>query len=103
MKKRARKTAKFIAMLKETGKYQDPSSLDPERWLAKEDRTQVKRRKKMTVSITGVGAQGDHVSQAEMDKYDAKKRTETPNTNQAKVIVDKSKVRRKKGGKKGKK
>lgn len=103
MKKRAKKTAKFVAMLKEKGKYREPSSLDPERWLAKEDRTQVKRRKKMTVSITGVGAQGEHVSQAEMDKYDAKKRTETPNVVTEKVIVDKSRIRRKKGGKKGKK
>lgn len=102
MKKRARKTAKFIATLKENGKYREPSSLDPERWLAKEDRTQVKRRKKMTVSITGVGAQGEHVSQAEMDKFDAKKRTETATTVQEKVIVDKNKIRRKKGGKKGK-
>ena len=87
--------------MKEKGLYRDPSTLDPERWLAMEDRTQLKRRKKMTVSITGIGAQGDHVSQAEMDKFDAKKRTETPQVNQAKVIVDKSSMRRKKGGKKG--
>ena len=87
--------------MKEKGKYIDRSKLDPERWLAKEDRTQVKRRKKMTVSITGVGAQGEHVSQSEMDKYDAKKRTETAEKPTEKVIVDKNSLRRKKGGKKG--
>lgn len=102
MKKRARKTAKFIAKLKAEGRYREPNTLDAERWLAKEDRTSMKRRnKKMTVSATGVGAQGEHVSQAEMDKYDAKKRKENPEPVH-KVVVDKSGMRRTKG-RKGKK
>lgn len=103
MKKRARKTVKFIAKLKAEGRYREPNTLDAERWLAKEDRTAMKRRnKKMTVSATGIGAQGEHVSQAEMDKYDAKKRKENPEVVH-KVIVDKTGMRRKKGGRKGKK
>ena len=103
-KKRARRTAKFVASLKEKGKYREPSSLDPERWLAKEDRVAFKRRKNQNLGVTGVGAQGEHVSQSEMDKFDAKKRSENP-TAVDKVMVDKSNVRRKKGGrgKKGKK
>ena len=103
-KKRARRTAKFVASLKEKGKYREPSSLDPERWLAKEDRVAFKRRKKQNLGVTGVGAQGEHVSQSEMDKFNAKKRSENP-TAVDKVMVDKSNVRRKKGGrgKKGKK
>ena len=103
-KKRARRTARFVATLKEKGTYREPSSLDPERWLAKEDRIAFKRRKKQNLGVTGVGAQGEHVSQSEMDKFDAKKRSENP-TVVEKVMVDKSTVRRKKGGrgKKGKK
>lgn len=97
-KKRLRKTAKFVQTLKDAGKYRDPSTLDPERWLAKEDRTINRRRKKNTVSITGVGAQGEHVSQAEMDKYDAKKRSENPEPVH-KVVVDKSLNRYRRGKK----
>ena len=48
-----------------------------------------------------MGAQGEHVSQAEMDKYDAKKRKENPEPVH-KVVVDKSGMRRTKG-RKGKK
>ena len=86
--------------MKEAGRYRDPTSLDPERWLAKEDRTIYKKkmRKNQGLGVTGIGAQGEHVSQAEMDKYDAKKRSENP-TMVDKVMVDKSAVRRKKGGK----
>lgn len=58
MKKRARKTAKFVALLKEKGKYREPSSLDPERWLAMEDRTANKRRKKQGLGVTGSGSAG---------------------------------------------
>ena len=36
MKKRARKTAKFIAKLKAEGRYREPNTLDAERWLAKQ-------------------------------------------------------------------
>ena len=97
-KKRARKTARFVQKLKDAGKYRDPSTLDPERWLAKEDRTVNRRRKKNVVSITGVGAQGEHVSQAEMDKYDAKKRREHPEMVQ-KVVVDKALMRHRRGRK----
>lgn len=98
LKKRARKTAKFVAMLKEQGKFREPTTLDPERWLAKEDRTVNKRRKKHMRGVTGVGAQGEHVSQAEMDRFDAKKRSENPEVVE-KVLVDKSAMRRKRMGK----
>lgn len=55
-------------------------------------------RRNQGLGVTGIGAQGEHVSQAEMDKYDAKKRSENPDIVD-KVMVDKSAARRKKAGK----
>ena len=88
LKRRKKRREAYLAKLQSEGKYdpKNPKPPDPERWIAKKQRSYNKRGRKNKGKFTG--AQGGDISSKDAQKLDAKSRADERKAKDEKAKAD---------------